>query len=211
MVDRLFDRPAFIAPPGVGYEPFEIHPRALTPTQCDRVIAAAEILEVDDASLETPEGSTHPDSAIRRSRTAWMAPTAENWWIYERLAAVIERSNRSYGFDIGGFDEDLQYTVYDEPGAFYTWHQDGLDATVAHRKLSVVVQLSEPDDYVGAGLEFLEVADDYDNDRAVDYADRSRARGAAIVFPSFEYHRVRPLERGIRRSLVAWVSGPPFR
>ena len=119
-------------------------------------------------------------------------------------------ANRRYDFDLIGFTEDLQFTEYDGAGAFYTWHQDGLDGALAVRKLSMVVQLSDPDDYVGGELEFFAL----DGDESATASDRRvamRTQGTVVVFPSFEYHRVAPLRSGVRRSLVCWVGGPAFR
>jgi PKHD-type hydroxylase len=182
-----------------------------TPRQCDRILAYAEELVADAALIEGEEGSEVADESIRRSTTAWVVPEDETWWIYEKLAAVAEKANRRYGFDLDGFGEDLQFTTYDQRGSFYSWHQDGLDGNVSGRKLSLVVQLSDPEDYDGAELQFFDVAEDYDADELAAFTELTRARGTVVAFPSFEYHRVLPLRRGVRRSLVAWVSGPPFR
>ena len=35
--------------------------------------------------------------------------------------------------------------------------------------------------------------------------------GDIIVFPSFTLHRILPITSNIRYSLVAWISGPPWR
>ena len=166
---------------------------------------------VEEGSLETAEGSEMLDDAIRSSGTSWIPPTEESWWIYERLGRIVERANAHYEFDLTGFVEDLQFTVYDEVGSFYTWHQDGLDGTVAGRKLSIVIQLSDPADYEGGRLEFFDVASDLDDDEYDEFCEASGRQGTAIVFPSFEYHQVQALTAGLRYSLVAWISGPPFR
>ena len=74
-----------------------------------------------------------------------------------------------------------------------------------------MVQLSDPDDYDGADLELFQVVEDYSEDELAEHRAASRACGAVVVLPAFEYHRVTPLRSGVRRSLVSWVSGPPFR
>lgn len=168
-------------------------------------------MRLDDALLEGVAGAEIADEGIRRSRTAWIPPSDESWWIYDKLAKVVAKANRTYRFDLTGFAEDLQFTAYDEPGAFYGWHQDGLDGAVAVRKLSIVVQLTSPDEYEGGELQFFEVLDDDDDERFEEFTVLSRELGTAIVFPSFEYHRVMPIRSGARHSLVSWVSGPPFR
>lgn len=212
MVERLFDRPAFRSPNRPEYRPFEIHARAFTAAQCDSIVASMTVREgeMQSAVLESGDGADIDDSTIRRSRTAWIGPTDDTWWMFERLARVAEKANRRFGFELSGFDEDLQYTVYDTVGDFYDWHQDGLDSTVATRKLSVVVALSDPDTYRGGTLELFEMTG-YDAEERDRSDTAMRLKGTAVVFPSFEYHRVLPLLSGVRRSLVAWVSGPPFR
>lgn len=210
-MEPLTGRPLLPTPVPPPYQAFELHPKAFTERQCDHIIALGERLGADAAGLEGTDGAEVNDHTIRRSRTAWIAPDDDSWWIYDKLAKIAERANRRYGFDLTGFGEDLQFTVYDEPGAFYSWHQDGLDGGVAGRKLSVVIQLSDPDDYDGGEVQFFEVVDDYDADQLDEYTEQSRQRGTAVIFPSFEYHRVLPLRAGVRHSLVCWVSGPPFR
>ncbi|MDZ7732078.1 MAG: 2OG-Fe(II) oxygenase [Acidimicrobiia bacterium] len=129
--------------------------------------------------------------------------TASPGWPSGRIAA--------YDFELTGFTEDLQFTSYDETGAFYTWHQDGLDGEVAGRKLSIVIQLSASTDYEGSDLELLDVVEDYPAEDLAAWRRRVRRRGTAVLFPAFEYHRVTPLVRGTRHSLVCWIGGPPFR
>lgn len=197
-----------------AYEPYQLVPGAFTERQCDRIVALAEALPAESGNVEGHDGGV-ADEGVRRSTITWVPPDGTSRWVYERLGTVATRANRRYRFDLTGFGEDLQYTRYDRPGAFYTWHQDGLDAPVGLRKLSIVVQLSDPADYDGAELELFALGGDEDAapQAEVDASWRaaSTGRGTAIVFPAFEYHRVRPLRRGVRRSLVSWVSGPPFR
>jgi PKHD-type hydroxylase len=208
---RVVARPQLPDPPGLPYRPFQIHPAAFTARQCDRIVALGLSLGADDATLASDHEAGVRDDDIRRSRTAWIAATDDTWWIFDKLATLVERANRSYGFELTGFGEDLQFTTYEAPGDFYSWHQDGLDGDLAARKLSVVVQLSDPADYSGGEIQLFEVAEDYDLEELDAFSELSSRRGSAVVFPAFEYHRVLPVRSGTRHSLVAWVSGPPFR
>ncbi|MBP6728289.1 MAG: 2OG-Fe(II) oxygenase [Microthrixaceae bacterium] len=207
----LDGRPLLVPPSAPPYQGYQLHAGVFTPRQCRRIVDLAHGMRLDDALLEGVAGAEIADEGIRRSRTAWIPPTDESWWIYDKLAKVVAKANRTYRFDLTGFAEDLQFTAYDEPGAFYGWHQDGLDGAVAVRKLSIVVQLTSPDEYEGGELQFFEVLDDDDDERFEEFTVLSRELGTAIVFPSFEYHRVMPIRSGARHSLVSWVSGPPFR
>lgn len=211
MPDPLDERPLLPRPAAPDYQPYELHHRVFTPAQCRRIVALGTGRPAGRAELEGRDGEAVDDLGVRDSATAWLPPGPETDWIYERLAVVATRANRRYGFDLTGFEEDLQFTTYDRPGAFYTWHQDGLDGPVAHRKLSMVVQLTDPADYLGAQLQLFEVAEDYDDELLDAFTEASCRLGTVLVFPAFEYHRVLPLRRGQRHSLVAWVSGPPFR
>jgi PKHD-type hydroxylase len=192
------------------YSTHEVHLDVFDPDECDRIIAMGSSLHLDRAGVEGDEGAL-ADGGIRRAAIAWLSRDADTEWIHLRLASVCAEANERYGFDLSGVDEDLQFTTYDEPGAFYTWHQDGLDGPVAHRKLSMVVQLSDPETYEGADLELFQVVADLDEDELAEFRQLTSSRGAVVVFPAFEYHRVTPLRRGTRCSLVSWVSGPPFR
>lgn len=208
MSDPINIRPVFAAPPAADYRSHVVLPGALTARQCDRVIELGETLRVQAAELASGDPI---DDATRRSKVAWIEPTGESGWLFDKVAVLAQKANRAYGFDLTGFGEDLQYTVYDEPGAFYTWHQDGLTGEVATRKLAIVVQLTDPDEYVGADLELFDSVADLSPIELESAHQRCRARGTAVAFPAFEYHRVTPLVSGLRRSLVVWASGPPFR
>jgi PKHD-type hydroxylase len=187
-----------------------VRARAFTPAQCRRIVDLGCSLPGSRGELHDQEGPA-ASATIRDSATAWLPRDDASEWIHDRLVAVAEWANRTYGFDLDGTVEELQFTTYDRPGSHYTWHQDGLDGELARRKLSIVVQLSDPEDHRGGELEFLEVAEDYDGGQRAAYLASVRRQGAAIVFPAFEFHRVLPLRSGVRRSLVAWVGGPPFR
>ncbi|MBK5223082.1 MAG: 2OG-Fe(II) oxygenase [Acidimicrobiia bacterium] len=182
--------------------------QAFTVRQCERIVALGDALQVDTAELS---GVEVPDDGLRRSRVAWIERSADTDWMFQKLWALVLRANATWNFDITGFDEDLQYTVYDEPGAFYTWHQDGLTGDVVTRKIAVVVQLSEPADYRGGDLELFDTVADWDGEDLDGWRLRTRAQGTATAFPAFEYHQVTPLEVGVRKSLVVWIGGPPFR
>ena len=192
------------------YTTHELHHGVFSTDECDAIVAIGTSLPADVGGIEGDDGALADDS-LRAAAIAWLPPSEEHRWIYDRLDEVARDANERYGFDLSGFDEELQFTTYGVPGAFYTWHQDGLDGPVAHRKLSLVVQLSDPGDYRGADLELFQVVADVEGDELAELREETRRRGTVVVFPGFEYHRVTALEHGVRHSLVSWVSGPPFR
>ena len=138
-------------------------------------------------------------SEIRSSMVSWIDYSQDVHWIYERISKFVHDCNNArYNFDITGFDESMQLAKY-EVNDYFNWHQD-MGAKVSRRKLSVVVQLSEPSEYEGGQLEFCGSGEAAPN-----------KLGDLIVFPSYLSHRVAPIASGTRYSLVAWISGPPYR
>ncbi len=192
----------------------EVVPAAFSVDECDRIVS---LCEPEPAELATLEGG-EDTATTRSSSVSWLPADEDTWWIYERLGELAVDANEHWGFDLVGFEEEFQYTRYDGPGDHYAWHRDGLDGEVSTRKLSIVVQLTPPDHYEGGALEFPDLGDadgtfpgfGADPHRSP-AADQFRELGTAVMFPAFEYHRVTPLSAGRRRSLVAWVAGPPFR
>ncbi len=168
--------------------------KIFTPDECSRVVAIGESLPAQDGGVEKGE------NLYRVSRIAWIEPNDRTAWIFHRLALAFAEANRAYGFDLVGFAEALQYTVYG-PGQRFDWHMDLGPGTTSARKLSMTLQLSHPNDYSGGALEFLARPD----------APERRELAAVTIFPSYVAHRVAPVESGIRRSLVAWAYGPSFR
>ncbi len=150
----------------------------------------------------TLSGDQKYNDEIRKSSVIFIDNTAENDWLYHKLGSVaIKTNNESYWFDLLGFHQELQLTKYTE-GDFFDWHLDFGAGEISARKLSVTVQLSDPDEYEGGDLQFMI------NQKIV---TAPRTKGTVIVFPSFIMHRVTPITKGIRQSIVGWVSGPPYR
>ena len=139
---------------------------------------------------------------VRRSNVKFFHPHHETNWIFERLANVVNSANSQFfGFDLVSMSEGIQFTEYAGAGAHYTWHVDkGL--RYAPRKLSLTVQISDSSDYEGGNLEIW-----YDTEPL----QMTRDQGSCLLFPSTMLHRVTPVTSGTRYSLVAWVTGPPFR
>jgi PKHD-type hydroxylase len=141
--------------------------------------------------------------SIRRSELNWLPKSEETKWVFERLSHVVASLNADYfGFDLTGFGEALQLTNYHEAKqGMYGWHQD-FGATGVNRKLSLVLQLSDPNDYEGGSLEIMTSG----NPQAI-----QKKRGLIVVFPSWTLHQVTPVVKGTRQTLVTWVSGAPFK
>lgn len=144
--------------------------------------------------------------SYRRSQVSWLRHNVETKWIFEKLSHVVSSINAQfYQFDLTGFGEALQLTNYDmSESGMYGWHQDcggGGNASVS-RKLSLVLQLTDPSEYEGGNLQIM-IGKDPQNIK--------KQRGLIVAFPSYQLHQVTPVTQGHRQSLVAWISGPKFK
>ena len=154
----------------------------------------------------------------RDSNIVWMSDR----WIYKEIQPYVHRANQLAGWNFEwDFSESCQFTKY-QKGQYYDWHCDSWDRpyTREHendpshgkiRKLSVTVTLSDPKDYKGGELEFDFRQNDPDKKRQIRKCKEILPKGSLVVFPSFVWHRVCPVTRGERNSLVIWNLGYPFR
>ena len=145
------------------------------------------------------------DPSIRSSKVKWLpkSPAFQN--LYERIGETILINNREHwNFDLKSMHEDIQYTEYHaEDKGHYDWHLDLGPHWASLRKISVTINLSDPKDYDGGALEF-DVGG-----KTKTFAPKSQ--GTLIAFPSYLMHKVNPITRGVRKSLVLWVGGSHFR
>jgi PKHD-type hydroxylase len=139
-------------------------------------------------------------------------------WVYNEITPWIHQANISakWNFKINWF-ESCQFTKY-KLNQFYDWHPDSFSVPYNNkdnnfngkiRKLSVTVSLSDPKDYKGGELEF----DFRNNDNGkpnIKKCTEILPQGSVVVFPSFVWHRVKPVTEGTRYSLVIWSLGDPF-
>ncbi|MEE8059719.1 MAG: 2OG-Fe(II) oxygenase [Pseudomonadales bacterium] len=145
---------------------------------------------------------TWGESDMRTCEIGWIDKGPDALWLYEKIAQYALIANEEmWHYDLSGFQDYLQYTIYYGDGGHYDWHAD-LGAEVCNRKITVVLQLSKPEEYQGGILE-------------INYgsciADCPNAFNSLIFFPSFLLHRVTPVTSGVRKSLVTWLAGPTFR
>ena len=106
-------------------------------------------------------------------------------------------------FNLNSAREDIQYTEYHPDGGHYDWHMD-CDLNMTHetplRKISMTVLLSPESQFEGGDLELMGPG-----------KFAKLKQGHAVMFASFLNHRVNPVKRGVRQSLVVWFGGKPFR
>ena len=150
----------------------------------------------------------------RDSNVAWL----DDNWIYRYIMPFVFCANKEAGWNFQIDDsESAQFTKY-KLNQYYDWHCDSFakpydDPGTPHhgkiRKLSVTCQLTDGNNYSGGNLELQDRAGDNPN-YTYNCVD-SKNKGTIIVFPSHVWHRVIPITRGTRYSLVIWSFGDQFK
>lgn len=152
-------------------------------------------------------GEGEVNENIRKTNISWMGLDKENEHIWQQMTNAIWSANKQFfQFDLTGCYEPAQlgsYTQYDQ--GHYDWHTDTslTRSDSPYRKLSMALLLSDPKEFEGGELQVKSGNDEIKT--------LEQKRGRAWFFPSWTLHRVTPVTKGLRRSLVLWVSGPGFK
>lgn len=180
------------------FQPFATAAGFLSDSEIDRLIE-----EHVPLLAEGRLGFGGTNATVRRSQVVFLGMEGKYRWLYERLWAAAQECNRLFFcVDIAGVEANVQLARYDSGNrGFYDWHTDFAGIRPL-RKISISIQLSRPDDYDGGDLELL---------YGTTPQPLARTRGTLIAFPSFMLHRVTPVTRGARWSLVAWILGNRWR
>lgn len=183
-------------------EDYAFWDNAFTAEECDRVSELAKQYAPMEGTIFSG-GSMASDLQTRKSTVCFLSPDHLEWFYHKLSEYIVSLNDRFFKFDLWGFSENIQYTQYVAPDGKYDSHID--KATGAQiRKLSIVVQMSDPEEYEGGDLEILISGESKP-------IKMKREKGTLIVFPSYVLHRVTPITKGVRNSAVAWVTGVPFR
>jgi PKHD-type hydroxylase len=182
------------------FEPFVWWENAFTNAELDQLQRMAK--KANERAVVGGNFGEEELKKIRRSQINWLSNTPDTEWVFSKLADIAARLNSQfYRFDLTGFGEQLQLTNYDQSEhGMYGWHVD-YNANVS-RKLSLVLQLTDPSEYEGGNLQIMTSAD---------VLTVRKQRGLVVAFPSYVLHQVTPVTKGNRQSLVSWVSGPAFK
>jgi len=200
---------------------------ALTPRFCDEVIEYAlaqkeQIARTGD--YQNKKLSENEVKNLQRKRKSDLVWFSENW-IYKELHPFVHEANKKAGWNFEwDRSEPCQFTKY-KLNQYYDWHCDSWPKPYERknpnaldkgkiRKLSMTCQLTDGSEYRGGELEFdFRNYDPHMRDEAkhLKKATEILPKGSIIVFPSSVWHRVKPVTKGIRYSLVVWHLGYPFK
>ena len=174
-----------------------------TPQQCQMVINKGMSLKKEPAAVgisQKPGGGVDPKKRI--TTISWI-PFKDMPEMYKDIEATMLKANGNhFGFDGMRLTEVALFTHYLE-GGFYDWHMDN-DVLGKNqppvRKISMTLLLSDPATFEGGELEFMSKG-----------KTAKLQQGQAIFFASWLQHRVKPVTKGERKSLVMWFGGPSFK
>jgi PKHD-type hydroxylase len=172
-----------------------------TPEQCKMIIEAGRAEPKQQGQVGGGSGGT-VDTKTRTSHISWI-PFKKMIDMYKDIEKIMQKTNRNhFGFDGMTLTEPAQYTEYPE-GGFYDWHIDS-DINCAHeppvRKISMTCLLSPENEFEGGDLEVMSEG-----------KVAKLKQGQIVFFASFVRHRVKPVIKGNRKSLVMWFGGTPLR
>ncbi len=176
-------------------------PSAFSVEECNLIRAIVEQQPASDARLV----GLNQDHDIRRADLVWLDEVPGMDWVMDRIIDLVRTANREvFDFDLREFAESPQVARYGaERQGHFGWHSDiGEGQLAAKRKLTMVVQLTPPEEYEGGVLEVMP---------SHHIVTGNPEQGCAILFPSVLLHRVTPVTQGVRHSLAIWAHGPAFR
>jgi len=152
----------------------------------------------------------------RNSNIVWLSEP----WIYNEIHPYINIANKNAGWNFEwDWSEACQFTKYGK-GQYYDWHNDCWEKPYEDpnpnrngkiRKLSATINLSDPKDYKGGELEFDFKNQEPNKKSSTRTCTEILSKGSLVVFPSFVWHRVKSVTKGVRYSLVMWNLGYPFK
>ena len=192
---------------------FFIFPKVVKPDACDQIVKdckqnilkKAEISDFDKKGREDPEKrktSIHfiEDKNNKVNNVAWH---------FLREANKIQ-----YNYDLTFF-EAIQFAEY-RIDDFFDWHQDasGIDPDNEIRKLSLTLVLSDPNTFEGGELQFYNGGRPFEDRGKItgeQVTNDIKSQGSVIIFDSMDWHRVTPVTKGVRHSVVCWTVGPNFK
>lgn len=172
--------------------------------ECEEIIRLADDIGWQEATYATEQKNTksYKGNPIRDSKTVFIFPAENTFWLFEKMSKVIIDANQAnFGFNLSGFVEGFQITKYEAPTGHYDFHIDKYDNGII-RKISAIVSLSPKEDYEGGEFVIKTSAEEL---------HCVGNQGSIVIIPSYILHKVNPVTKGTRYSLVAWTSGEPFK
>lgn len=180
-------------------ECFAVWSGGFTDDEIEKIVFLEQLQTFDRGRVGDDTGEAPDD--VRNSDVAWIHPDQNSDWLFQRISSITSQVNYDhFMYNIDGI-EAFQYTKY-ALNQHYTWHWDvSFGWENFQRKISLVVMLSDPDEYEGGEFEIC------NNGNLDSIVSLKPKKGDIIYFASWMPHRVKPVLSGERKSLVAWIMG----
>jgi PKHD-type hydroxylase len=179
----------------------------LSDKEIDQILSDSAWKDSYQAHVQNSEGKGVVDKKYRSTDIGWLTVRADTINLWEKVSeAFADVNSRFFQYNLTGFFEEMQLGLYKEDDrGHYTWHSDDSigSGPVPTRKLSMAMLLSDPSEFEGGELQ-LRLPND-------EIRTLEMKKGRAWFFPSYTQHRVTPVTKGIRKSLVVWAGGPQFK
>ena len=213
-------------------------PELFSPEEVDEIHEIAKNLQTEHGMTGMGKGMNADDPPnqpapnitehVRKSTIKWIKDIPDHLRARIDEGMSIACGGANWPFELVEM-QTLQYTIYEgsknTKGDFYTWHSDdGIEGYEdgMKRKLSFVIQLSDPEDYEGGNFQWLELFHTLDqiqrHEKTINIENAIQTlpfsckhKGSMFVFPSFVHHQVTPVTHGVRTSLVGWFLGYPYK
>lgn len=170
-----------------------------TPEECQKIIEYGNKKKLILAGVGN---NNEKNFSTRKNKIAWIEHSKESNFMFNKFTErIMEANQHFFNFNLWGFLEPLQFTKYNSDNEYFGLHMDKSSKSVI-RKLSISLQLSKPEDYEGG---------DFVVKNGIQDQIMPKSQGTIIIFPSYMLHEVKPVTKGIRYSLVGWVTGEQFK
>ena len=179
----------------------DVIPPKLVDLMVEEVEKINEKKEFEDAKTGSLDKAVL-DTKTRNSKIKWWY---ESHWVCSVFSHYIGIANKQqWEYDLNTL-LGIQVSKYEAPDGHYRWHSDYGTSQNSEftRKLSASLLLTDPSEYEGGDLEFI----DYHGNNVF----APKQKGSIIVFDSRVPHRVTPVTKGLRYSLVTWIYGPKLK
>ena len=187
---------------------FYLFPRIVKPEVCDEIVKDCLSKDLKQAKVfDTKPSSSRDDPSVRKT-SVYFVPINRNNKVNDITWHFLKEANKQmFNYNLTYF-QTIQFAEYKD-GGFYDWHIDTYyqDEPNKTRKLSLSLMLTDSNAFEGGEFQF------FNGGRPIDEQIKNdiKAQGTIIVFDSRDFHRVTPVTKGIRHSVVCWATGAAFK
>ena len=194
---------------------FYLFPRIVKPEICDEIVKDCLSKDLKPAKVfDTKPNSSRDDPSVRKTSVYFVSSDRNNKANEIAWYFLKEANKQMFNYDLTYF-QPIQFAEYKD-GGFYDWHIDTYyqDEPNKTRKLSLSLILTDPDTFEGGEFQFFnggKPVKENGDETGEQLRNDIKAQGSIIVFDSRDFHRVTPVTKGIRHSIVCWATGASFK